>query len=614
MRARTPRPRRWIVAAAVCLVLFCLTVVLAFVRYRERLDREFNSLVAQNLTAYAESQQREVEANISDVSGTLEAIATLAGTQALGDPEQWLPGYLEVLSQGQSRYSVTYLSVAQLTENLKEPGVLASDWEVYDRLAAGETVVSEVRLSQRLGQRHYFSIAIPVVRGGEVVGVLRSLMEGELLIRTLQTGYLRQSINSCLVKGDGAVILANDGAAIGSGNLYTQLPGRGVTQGQLDQLRAAMASGRSATIPVQLDGRIDGFLSITSLGYNDWHILNFAQASDVAGYAQAILHETIAVAVMLVLCTAAAGLFFFWLLRRQERVLEREQRRYAMLANFSDTVLFEYDLREDTLSFTSNAANLLPLRELRVDQVQSRLGSTILMHPDDRWRLIELMEHMPSSGGPVVEELRLRGVDGEYFWCQCQYQVVFDERRHTPSMLIGKLMDIDAQKQKEQGLIEKSQIDALTGLENKSAIETHIAQRLQEADFAGYLMMIDIDDFKRLNDQYGHMMGDQVLARIGQVIRLTFRETDLVGRVGGDEFMALIRTQNGPAAVAKKAQALMAEIAALAMPPAGELGISCSIGVAAFPQNGRDYASLYRAADQAMYQAKKRGKNGYSFH
>lgn len=612
MKARAHK--RWIAAAISCLMLFCLAVVLSFLHYRSRLDREFSSLVSQNLTAYAESQKREVEANIRDVSGTLEAIAALAATPQMSDSAQWLPAYLEALSEQQSRYSVTYMSIEQLTENLKAPGVRPSDYEVYDQLVAGQMVVSEVRLSQRLGQRYFFSIAIPVVQEGEVVGVLRSLMEGELLIRTLQTGYLRQSINSCLIKGDGQVILADENASIQSGDLYENLAERGVPQQRLDQLRAAMASGRSATIPIQLDGRIDCFLSVTSLSYNDWHIINFAQANDVAGYAQAILRETIQVAVALVLCTAAAGLCFFWLLRRQERELEREQRRYAVLANFTDTVLFEYDLRSDSLTFTSNAVHLLPIRQLCLEQVQQRLGDTILMHPDDRWRLAELLEHVPDNGERFVDELRLRGVDGEYFWCQCQYQVMWDERRHVPSMIIGKLMDIDAQKQKEQGLIEKSQIDALTGLENKAAIEGHIANRLEQPDFVGYLMMIDIDDFKRINDQFGHMVGDQVLARIGQLIRMTFRQTDLVGRVGGDEFMVLIQTRSGPALVAKKAQALVAEIAALAMPPAGELGISCSIGVAACPQDGRDYAVLYRAADQAMYQAKKQGKNGYHFH
>ena len=122
----------------------------------------------------------------------------------------------------------------------------------------------------------------------------------------------------------------------------------------------------------------------------------------------------------------------------------------------------------------------------------------------------------------------------------------------------------------------------------------------------GALFMLDVDDFKKINDSRGHTAGDVLLARLVEGIRKEFRQEDITGRIGGDEFVIFMPDTGDAVVACQKAESLLARLAAL-----GE-GMSVSIGIAAFPADGGTYQALYEKADAAMYQAKKLGKHRYS--
>ena len=204
--------------------------------------------------------------------------------------------------------------------------------------------------------------------------------------------------------------------------------------------------------------------------------------------------------------------------------------------------------------------------------------------------------------------MRLLGLDGEYIWCGLRYQVVRDDKG-MPVQLLAKLMDVSERKIKEQELLEKSTVDATTGLLNKYAAETGIETRIA-AGVHGFLFMIDIDNFKLVNDRLGHMTGDRLLAQVGTVIRRVFRQTDLAGRAGGDEFVVFMADTDSVPAAAEKAGRLLEHLRDISI--GGEaLKITASIGIAAIPAHGGNYQEVYRLADQAMYQAKQNGKNRF---
>ncbi|WP_242984556.1 GGDEF domain-containing protein [Clostridium sp. chh4-2] len=123
--------------------------------------------------------------------------------------------------------------------------------------------------------------------------------------------------------------------------------------------------------------------------------------------------------------------------------------------------------------------------------------------------------------------------------------------------------------------------------------------------------IVDIDNFKRVNDTYGHASGDFVIAEFARNLKDHFREDDIVGRIGGDEFAVFLKIPNREW-LEKKAQQMAAGLRQNVKTDSGVCSVSASIGIAVYPEMGTDFVTLYKNADLALYYTKKNGKNGYT--
>lgn len=159
-------------------------------------------------------------------------------------------------------------------------------------------------------------------------------------------------------------------------------------------------------------------------------------------------------------------------------------------------------------------------------------------------------------------------------------------------------------------LEEKSSTDGLTGLLNKVSCEEEIRHYLdhRKEGAACALLVLDFDNFKHVNDAYGHQIGDDALKKFGDILRRNFRNSDILGRMGGDEFMVLAREPVTEELLVKKCNSILMDLATARFGEAK--GFSCSIGVAMDPE-GYSFEGLYHTADDALYEAKARGKAQY---
>ena len=177
-------------------------------------------------------------------------------------------------------------------------------------------------------------------------------------------------------------------------------------------------------------------------------------------------------------------------------------------------------------------------------------------------------------------------------------------------LLFGYTIWKNAQKNRE--LLRMSQTDALTGLFNKKTTEEQINAAIAERPEAAHVFLIfDIDRFKNVNDRYGHAVGDVILQKFASLLRTYFRENDIVGRIGGDEFVVFLKNIDARDAVYGRVDSLVKKIASLEFSEMPER-ITSSIGVAFVPEHGDCYMDLYKAADSALYETKRRGKNGFT--
>ncbi len=172
----------------------------------------------------------------------------------------------------------------------------------------------------------------------------------------------------------------------------------------------------------------------------------------------------------------------------------------------------------------------------------------------------------------------------------------------------------NVRRQKE--LLASARTDGLTGTCNKKQTETEISEWLEVAppDMLQAFIMMDVDDFKSVNDKYGHVVGDEALRGIGRLLHEEFRDLDIIGRIGGDEFVVLMKNVRDLDIVKKRARCLCEEAAQIRIPDARKCRITLSIGIACAPENGKSYRELYRRADKALYRTKENGRNGYTVY
>lgn len=177
--------------------------------------------------------------------------------------------------------------------------------------------------------------------------------------------------------------------------------------------------------------------------------------------------------------------------------------------------------------------------------------------------------------------------------------------------IISKIRSNENKKELE----DKADTDLLTGLTNKLATERKIKEYMaKNPSTQSMLFVLDVDNFKKINDTMGHAFGDEVLRSLGQQITAIFRASDIIGRIGGDEFMIFLKGINDEESVRKEARKVENFFKNFQAGEYVKYAATASIGVAIYPQEGEDFETLYKAADQGLYKAKKRGKNQLAFY
>lgn len=304
-------------------------------------------------------------------------------------------------------------------------------------------------------------------------------------------------------------------------------------------------------------------------------------------------------------------------LSRQDRELEqlREQlARNRIILSQTENVLYEWDMESDRLVFSDSWEGIFGYPPVAGNLI-SLLQEGSHFHPEDLAVVYESIAAMRGGADYRVMEVRVAKADGRYLWCRFRSTALRDSTGKIRK-IVGIIINIDEEKRSAQALQEQAERDGLTRLLNKHAAEMQAESYL--SDFAGEtacaLLIIDLDDFKAVNDRFGHRFGDAVLTQVAREIRRLFRPQDIVGRIGGDEFLVLMRSMERRAVVEDRCRRLTDAIGGLFRDQLGEIRLGCSIGVALYPQHGRSYAELFSRADRALYWAKAQGKNVFAIY
>ncbi len=300
--------------------------------------------------------------------------------------------------------------------------------------------------------------------------------------------------------------------------------------------------------------------------------------------------------------------------REECALLQQRHQLYRGILGQTQTVLFNWDVIQDSMICSDSWQTTFGFQPPE-RQIYGWLAHNAQFHPDDTPLLLDRIGSLHSGSDHESIEVRVTIHGGRYTWYRFRIHAIRN-REGNLTNIVGVIVHVDAEKQAERILKDRADRDSLTRLLNKSAgrkqIETYLGYYPNGVSCT--MLIIDLDNFKQVNDRYGHLFGDAVLTKVAQEIKGQFKGQDIVCRIGGDEFMVLVRGMSDRHLLENRCRQLISSISNSLRGQHQKLALSCSVGIALSPEHGVTYYELFNHADQALYLAKARGKNGFCFY
>jgi diguanylate cyclase (GGDEF)-like protein len=300
-------------------------------------------------------------------------------------------------------------------------------------------------------------------------------------------------------------------------------------------------------------------------------------------------------------------------MRREQLAMERYRKMYERTSALGHIGVWECDLATEELTWTNGVYDIFELPRGAPVTREVVLG---LYDRESRLRMERVRRRAIEACASGSLDIRIRTMTGQRRWVRLTIDVEAENGRAV--RIFGLKQDITQERDLLERLRRLAEIDPMTGLANRSLFEGRLARALgpeSRGAPAAALALIDLDGFKKLNDTFGHAAGDECLRQIGRRLRAVFRRPHEVGRIGGDEFAALVRGRRSEAEIAALAHQAIEEIRRPVVFGGHLLIVGASIGVTR-PADLRahDLGSLFAEADRAMYAAKRAGRNTVRFH
>lgn len=296
--------------------------------------------------------------------------------------------------------------------------------------------------------------------------------------------------------------------------------------------------------------------------------------------------------------------------------LRMSEDAFRIAAQMSGKNIATYDLATRSLTMQGAVEGCLTAPACMLN-VPDCLLADGMVAPEHVGTIMDLYRDMQAGVPRGSAMLRMKDFDTRCFrWFQVDYSLVFDSE-NRPVYAVVAFGDTTEQHERELEQKVRAERDALTGVLNRATFEDMCERLIEHTESHHHhaLIMADLDRFKMTNDQYGHVMGDRVIIESVAGMASAVRDDDLIGRVGGDEFMMCLRGISSRAVVEAVAQRMCAAVREATDADADQHGpVSVSLGIAMYPADGTTYEELYRNADKAMYRAKRFGGGSYAFY
>lgn len=296
-----------------------------------------------------------------------------------------------------------------------------------------------------------------------------------------------------------------------------------------------------------------------------------------------------------------------------KEALEDEKEMYRIFMEDSKDIVFYGDIKTNEYTwpaFYEERFGITPPKFIYDGKEEEAFKSIVA--EEDLALFVKAIEELKCNKKKSETRIRLKTAEGTCKWYKVQLSCM--EKKGKIYRIFGRMTDIDKEVSRMQQLSDASMRDKLTGLYNKAAFYTLVRKFIEEGGKSGVLLFLDLDNFKNVNDQLGHLAGDEILVKVAGSMKNLFRSDDVISRFGGDEFLIFVKDSDENVA-SDKIQSLRVELMRIKKECNAEhTGLSACIGVSMYPADAKDVEQLVAMADEAMYHIKQNGKNGFAFY
>lgn len=291
--------------------------------------------------------------------------------------------------------------------------------------------------------------------------------------------------------------------------------------------------------------------------------------------------------------------------------------RVRLLMSLTDEFAFIYDKETNMFKmFKYDRFNRIILYDMDIDQWKREMLSKSYVKYDEKAMLDTLVLNMKTYADSFSIKMNCAIRTQSDIFEAVRFIGTVHNESSTNKIIVGRVVSDESvgHASTAMEIMNELQYDSLTGVYNKKTITEYAKKRIaEEKEKRIVIAILDVDNFKSVNDTFGHLYGDKVLARVGGRLKEIVGEDGVIGRIGGDEFMIVFNGLDDDQVLRGMLRAIRTQIKWEFAEDFENLSITCSIGASIFPVNGRDYEDLFKKADCCLYIAKEKGRDRYVF-
>ena len=603
------------VLASVVLVFIGFTLT----KFNKDIQKRVYKLQISSMQNISKQGGAVVEKNLEGMVNTLYAL-----TNFLVEDEDFANAeHMEKLRDFAQERNVMFqrFGIADASGNAKVTNgekINISSRQYFQECMKNKKASSEIKKSALI-EEMICIIAVPILKDGEAIGVLYGCTDLKVFNIYENTILENEKTYIQVIDPDGTYIVKEPSGILGKrDNIFDGLS-RVESQTSLQEIQEKVKNEEPTYIEIS-DGECRETVCFTPLKLNHWCVVTVMDQSRITNSIDYILGHDVYIMIIRVtvgvLLLSFLILYFSWQEKRQiEEFNERlliDEKLFRIASEKSGVIIMSYIIKTKQLHFINPDMFGLKLP----DKIDNAPENFVHYLSDKNKNLHEelhtILKNMENGEGKRTFFVTVKHSDQEELILRIQLTSLFGTNGEI-RQCIGVIEDAT----ETQHLREKADRDSLTGLYNRSYAVEKINGMLQEfspaPECVHACVLMDLDNFKKLNDTLGHQKGDQALQDVANILRQHFREYDIVCRLGGDEFLVFV--QNIPRNVIEKnIGSLLKKLTLTYEKEEKKVCITVSAGIYLVKEPGHDFRELYQKADETLYRVKNSSKNGYRIY